>query len=43
MASTISTDLLELAAQLATQYPLPANLAEDVARLTANLLKRRTA
>ena len=42
-AGAISADLLELAAHLATQNPLPAQLAEDVAPLTATLLKRREA
>jgi hypothetical protein len=42
-AGALSADLLELAAHLATQNPLPANLAQDVAPLTATLLKRREA
>ena len=40
IASSISIDLLEL---LATQNPLPAELADDVAPLTATLFKCRTA
>jgi len=39
----LSADLLQLARQLATEHPLPADLAADVAPLTARLLKRRTA
>jgi hypothetical protein len=39
----ISVDLLELARQLATDHPLPAELADDVAPLTARLLKGRIA
>jgi hypothetical protein len=39
----ISVDLLELARQLASEHPLPAELAYDVAPLTARLLKGRTA
>jgi hypothetical protein len=42
-AGALSADLLELAARLATQNPLPAKLAEDVAPVTATLLKRREA
>jgi len=39
----LSADLLQLARQLATEHPLPAELAENVAPLTAKLLKARTA
>lgn len=39
----ISAELLELAARLATQNPLPAKLAEDVAPVTVTLLKGREA
>jgi len=39
----LSTDLLQLARQLATEHPLPAELADDVAPLTATFLKCRTA
>jgi len=39
----ISAELLELAARLATQNPLPATLADDVAPVTVTLLKCREA
>ena len=42
-AGALSADLLELATHLAAQNPLPAELADDVAPLTATLLKCRTA
>jgi len=41
--NAISAELLELAARLATQNPLPAKLAEDVATVTVTLLKGRKA